>query len=158
MKEWVYKFFSSAINADWAVAFTTLLLVGVTILFYFIDDNYTRLLKNSEKFKFYNLAFDFLRTSYASWSPGASSPTLTSQTVAEHIDTFRQKLIENKIYMGWRDKCRFNRYVKLAQKLATAWSVNDIKVVNKHQINILSELKWLAQKLGREVEYTKLKK
>lgn len=49
MKEWLYKFFSNSIYADWAVAVTTLLLAVVTLIFYFIDDGYIRLLKNSEK-------------------------------------------------------------------------------------------------------------
>ena len=75
MKEWFYKFFSNSIYADWAVAATTLLLAIVTLVFYFIDDRYTRLLKNSEKNKFYNLGFDFLKTSYASWSQKSLAPT-----------------------------------------------------------------------------------
>ncbi|PJD92822.1 MAG: hypothetical protein CK424_04385 [Legionella sp.] len=74
MKKWLYKFFSNSIYADWAVAATTLLLAIVTLVFYFIDDGYTRLLQNSEKNKFYNLRFDFLKISYASWRSKISSP------------------------------------------------------------------------------------
>lgn len=158
MKEWLYKFFNNSIYADWAVAATTLLLAVVTLIFYFIDDGYTRLLKNSEKNKFYNLGFDFLKTSYASWSPEFCAPTSSNQTVAECIDAFRRQLIEKKIYMGWQDKRRFNRYVTLAQKHASFWEKNDMINVMKYQNKILWELEWLAEKIGRKKEYEQLKR
>lgn len=157
MEEWFYKFFSNSINADWTVAATTLLLAVVTLIFYFIDDSYTRLLKNSEKTKFYNLGFDFLKTSYASWSPEFRAPTAINQTVAECIDAFRRQLIDNKIYMRWRDKCRFNRYIKLARKHASLWEKKDIAGVELCHKKILSEIKWLAERTGREKEYQQLK-
>ncbi|KTD16890.1 hypothetical protein [Legionella jordanis] len=158
MEEWLYKFFSNSIYADWAVAATTLLLAVVTLIFYFIDDGYTRLLKNSEKNKFYNLGFDFLKISYASWSPECRTPTSKNQTVAECIDAFRRQLIENKIYMGWQDKRRFNRYVRLAKKHAALWEKGDMKGVEKYHKTILSEIKWLAERTGREKEYEQLNK
>lgn len=146
MKDWLYKFFSNSIYADWAVAATTLLLAIVTLVFYFIDDGYTRLLKNSEKNKFYNLGFDFLKTSYASWTPEFRAPTSINQTVAECIDAFRRQLIENKIYMGWQDKRRFNRYVRLAKKHAALWKKKDMKGIEKYHRRILCEINGLLKK------------
>lgn len=157
MREWLFSFFSNAVNADWAVAFTTILLAVVTLIFYFIDDSYTKLLKKIEINKFNKLAYDFLRISFASWSLEYKTPTPQSQTVEEHIDQFRQNLIENKIYMRWKEKRRFNRYVNLAQNHAKAWSANKIDTVLKEQQKILDEMGWLAKRIGKEVEYKKLK-
>ncbi len=158
MKEFLCNFFNNQINADWAVAATTLLLAVATLILYFVDDSYTRLLKNSEKNKFYNLGFDFLKTSYASWTPEFRAPTSINQTVTECIDVFRRQLIENKIYMGWRDKRRFNRYVRLARKHASLWEKKDFTGIKKCHKKILSEIKWLAEKTGREKEYEQLPK
>lgn len=157
MREWLCNFFSSSVNADWAVAFTTILLAVVTLIFYFIDDSYTRLLKKIEVNKFNKLAYDFLRISFASSSLEHKTPTIQPQTVEEHIDQFRQSLIDNKIYMGWKEKHRFNRYVHLTYGHAQAWSANKTDNILKEQQRILNELEWLAKRIGKEVEYKKLK-
>ncbi|HHF7367443.1 TPA: hypothetical protein ACPSKY_002576 [Legionella bozemanae] len=157
MKEWLCNFFSNSINADWAVAFTTIFLALVTLIFYFIDDSYTKLLKKVEINKFNKLAYDFLRVSFASWSLEFKAPTSQSQTVEEHIDQFRQNLLENKIYMGWREKRRFNRYVQLAKNHGLAWSANKFNDVSKAQQKILIEMEWLSKRIGKETEFKKIK-
>lgn len=157
MSEWLCSFFSNSVNADWAVAFATILLVIVTLIFYFMDDNYTRLIKNIEVNKFDKLAYDFLDVSFASWSFRYEAPTPKPQTVEEHIDDFRQKILANSIYMRWKEKNRFSKYVNLAQDHAKAWSDANIDLVKVKQNEILNEMEWLAKRLGKEVEFNKIK-
>lgn len=130
----------------------------VTLIFYFIDDNYTRLIKNIEINKFNKLAYDFLRISFTSWSLQHRVPTSQSQTVEEHIDQFRQNVIENRIYMRWREKRRFNKYVGLALNHAKAWSANKLDHVLTKQKEILLEMEWIAKRIGKEVEFKEIKK
>lgn len=157
----ICNFLNNSIIADWAVAFSTILLAIITIFFHFVGDSYTRLIKNSEINKFNKLAYDFLKISFASFGLKDSAQTSQELTVGEFIDKFRQDLIENKIYMGWIDKRRFKRYVKLAMSLAKEHdflhSENKFPFIRRYQEKILADLKILSKKIGQETEFNELK-
>lgn len=67
-------FFDNPNYSNWAVAVGTLLLAISTIIFHFIGDSYTRLIKNIELNKFYNEAYNFLKTSFHSLGQTSALP------------------------------------------------------------------------------------
>ncbi|MFO9066397.1 hypothetical protein SC828_05045 [Legionella pneumophila serogroup 1] len=153
---WISNILNNQAYANWAVALTTIILVIVTLLFHFIGDSYTRLLKNTERHKFYNKAFDFLRASIANWGPDCHTTTGTGETVEEFINGFEKDLIENKIYLNIWDKIRCNKYIRLAKKLAHSFQDQQFDHALKIQKLILKQMKKLSKKIGREPEYKKL--
>lgn len=125
---------------------------------HFIDDSATRLKKGEKRNDFNNKAFEFLNICLVSWGTNCKANSKKNQTVEECIDKFRQELIKNKIYMGWRNNRRFDWCVRLAKKHAFMWSnPHTIEKAERYQYKILKELDWLAQRTGREVEFNKIK-
>ncbi len=153
---WISSLLNNQAYANWAVALTTIILVIVTLLFHFIGDSYTRLLKNTERHKFYNKAFDFLSASFANWGPDYHTTTGTGETVEEFINVFEKDLIENKIHLNLCDKRRCNKYIRLAKILAYSFRDQKLKRSLKIQKKILKQMKKLSKTIGREPEYQRL--
>lgn len=131
----------------------------------FINDRATKLKKDEKRNDFYQKAFYFLRTSYASWSKDFKAPTKEEQTVQEFIEKFNKEYKKNEHFFNWRDKRRFKRYIKIARKHALLWSKPNILLsqigsmrIKLCQKTILRKIKWLSKKTGRVEEYYKLEK
>ena len=129
--------------------------MGMLIIHY-TGDRYTRILLYSEKVKFYESAFSFLKTSFANWRPSCQSTSNKDQTVEEDIDEFQKYLIDKKIYMSWKNRCKFKRYIQLAKNLADSWSRNEAENSLRYQKQILNEIDFLSKKIGKEAEYKQL--
>jgi len=160
--DYLTKIFQNPINANWAVAFGTIALAVVTIIYHFIGDAYTRLIKKAISYNFQKIAYEFLKTSFGSFDPKFSSPNSKGKniTVEECIDKFNDTLLSKNIYLTYTARRKANKYILLAKKLSKSFVdlPNSVEEVLKIQSKILIELEKLGTRIGKAKEVEALNK
>jgi hypothetical protein len=151
------EFFSNQINASWATAIGTILLALVTFIIHILGDKYTRIIMKDHSFKFKNISYDFLKTSYCSWGTKIESPTQQSMTVEENILKFERRLLSKSIYLNYLNRQKAKKYILLAKKHAHSWDIKS-KLTEKYQLKILKEIEKLAKQIGKITDFEEFKR
>lgn len=154
---------SNPIVGDWAVSITTILLILTTLLFHFIGDSYTRLLKKREQYKFYQNAYEFLKSIFPSMGSNRIVPGSKNLTAKESIEEFQQEFLKNTMYLSSIDQYHAKKFIKLSIKLSEAWdkienSDGKFDKINKCQNQIITAMDKISKKIGKSAELKEFRK